>query len=223
MALLPLLLSGCLKESAETLILMGKEDYVKPIGDVIPDTLVRFLNSLELALPEGNIPPDIQGEYVFKPRVLLASNTGPVPVFSEVVRFRFGGDLDAGHGIYQDQHNRVVSFDYQEDALGLMHEDTVYLMGSGNSFTAYFTQKLDVQFSTSVRLELMRAVAIFGAVSPMGIESARMACLNTDVRVVQNTSGTSVPDEVLNALKDRIYVYQVENKGVAMRQKWYPR
>jgi len=222
--LLPLLFSGCLKESADTLILMGTEDYVQSAEEVIPDTLRRFLtHSLRLDLPMGNVPPNVQGEYVFQPRELVGSNVDVVPDFSEVVRFRFGGDLDVGHGIYQDQHNRVVSFDYQEDALGLMHKDTVYLMGSGNSFTAYFTQKMNVQYSTSVRFELTRAVAIFGAVTPMGIDSARMACLNTDVRVVQNTSGTSVPDEVLNALKDRIYVYQVENKGVAKRQNWYPR
>ena len=223
LALLPLLFSGCLKESAETLILMGTEYYVKPVEDVIPDTLITFLDTLKLTLPTGNMPPDVQGEYVFQPRELLASNIDYVPHFSEVVRFRFGGDLDTVKDIYQDQHNRVVSFDYQEDALGLMHEDTVYLMGSGNTFTAYFTQKLDIQYLASVRLELTRAVAIFGAVSQVGIDSARIAFLNTDVRVVQNNSGASIPNEALNSMKGQIFVYQVENKGVAIRQNWYPR
>ena len=112
--LLPLLFSGCLKESADTLILMGTEDYVQSAEEVIPDTLRRFLtHSLRLDLPTGNVPPNVQGEYVFQPRELVGSNVDVVPDFSEVVRFRFGGDLDVGHGIYQDQHNRVVSFDYQ--------------------------------------------------------------------------------------------------------------
>ena len=99
--LMAMLMSGCLKENpnGETIVLMGTESDVKTINEVIPDTLLRFMeDSLHMVLPDGNMPPDIQGEYLFCPRELYFQNvneTHPSGYPNDTVFLRFGGDCTA--------------------------------------------------------------------------------------------------------------------------------
>ena len=95
--LLAMLVTGCLKEeNGETIVLMGTESNVKIISEVIPDTLLVFIadtavmDTLKLDLPTGNTPPNIQGEYMFGPRILYKDN-GHHPMANDTVLFRFGG------------------------------------------------------------------------------------------------------------------------------------
>lgn len=99
--LLTMLVTGCLKEDLNqgTIVLMGTESEVQPIDSVIPDTLLNFIKDKEsmggenlvLNLSEGNMPPDIQGEFVFKPvEVYVDNGHSGIPVDS--ICFRFGGD-----------------------------------------------------------------------------------------------------------------------------------
>lgn len=77
-ALLALLLAGCLKDDFEqgTIVLLGTEWEVQPIDSVIPNILLDTINSDTIIspLPEGIKPPNIQGEYVFKPIKLYKCN-----------------------------------------------------------------------------------------------------------------------------------------------------
>lgn len=93
-------MTSCLKDDPNggTIVLLGTESDVKPIGDVIPDTLLAFItNSFAmdsvgaLSLPEGNMPPDIQGEFYFGPVELCADNGHGVPR-NDTLLFRFGGN-----------------------------------------------------------------------------------------------------------------------------------
>lgn len=99
--LLAMLVTGCLKDDLNqgTIVLMGTESEVQPIDSVIPDTLLNFIKDKEsmggenliLNLSEGNMPPDIQGEFVFKPvEVYVDNGHSGIPVDS--ICFRFGGD-----------------------------------------------------------------------------------------------------------------------------------
>lgn len=91
-------LTSCLKDdpSQGTIALMGTEADVKPIDQVIPDTLLHFIGDSNVMhnqvidLPAGVTPPDIQGEFMFAPRELFAYNHHFVP--NDTVRIRFGGD-----------------------------------------------------------------------------------------------------------------------------------
>ena len=100
--MLVMLMTSCLKDdlNQETIMLMGTEENVKPINEVIPDTLLSFIaddeamGSMEaLSLPRGNTPPDIQGEYAFGPIQLGADNGHGVPR-NDTIYIRFGGDQE---------------------------------------------------------------------------------------------------------------------------------
>ena len=101
--LMGFLLTGCLKENPEgdTIVLLGTESEVQPINSVIPEALLTFIKdkqsmggeALVLNLPEGHMPPNIQGEFVFKP-VELYANNGHSDNSNESICFRFGGNPD---------------------------------------------------------------------------------------------------------------------------------
>lgn len=96
--LLTMLVTGCLKDDPndETIVLMGTESEVQPIQKVIPDTMLVFVDSLKLNLPTGNVPPDIQGEFVFSPLDLYKYNGNPVvPSPEDTLFLRLGGELDS--------------------------------------------------------------------------------------------------------------------------------
>lgn len=109
--LLTMLVTGCLKEDLnKTIVLMGTESEVQPIDSVIPDTLLNFIQdtnvlpaSLVLNLPEGNTPPDIQGEFVFSPLNLYGYNADhPLPNPEDTLFLRLGGKpssytIEVGH------------------------------------------------------------------------------------------------------------------------------
>lgn len=99
--LMAILVTGCLKDdpNEETIVLMGAEAGVMPISEVIPDTLLNFIMDAQamspndvMDLPTGNLPPDIQGEYVFLPRVKFHDNYGNHPAANDTVYLRLGGE-----------------------------------------------------------------------------------------------------------------------------------
>lgn len=100
--LLAMLVTGCLKDdpNEKTIVLMGTESNVEIIKEVIPDTLLDFvadtavMGTMALNLPTGNTPPDIQGDYLFGPRVLYKYN-GDHPVANDSIFLRFGGEQDS--------------------------------------------------------------------------------------------------------------------------------
>ena len=112
---LVLRVTSCLKdEMNETIVLMGTESYVKPIDSIIPDTLLRYIGDSAvmgenaIVPPAGNMPPNIQGEFVFGPRELFSYNE------------TYHGNLDTLYirigGVQGAERLQEVS---QADALGL--------------------------------------------------------------------------------------------------------
>ena len=162
-------LTGCLKDDpkVDTIVMMGSESYVKSIEEVIPDTLLKYIaHSTDLTLYGGNIPPDMQGEFVFAPRELIKYNTNPLPA-NDSLFFKFAS-----------QHNRVTSCDFHETDCALIHLDTIYLMGNGSFFTAYFVVKYrNINQLPGADYDLDRAVVITGEVNGSGnISHAVYAC-----------------------------------------------
>lgn len=100
LVMMAVFMTSCLKDNPNdgTIVLLGTESDVKPIREVIPDTLLTFItNSFAmdsvgaLSLPEGDMPPDIQGEFYFGPAELCADNGHGVPR-NDTLYFRFGGN-----------------------------------------------------------------------------------------------------------------------------------
>lgn len=144
--LMAILVTGCLKDdrNEETIMLMGAESGVMPIGEVIPDTLLNFIMDAQamspndvMDLPTGNLPPDIQGEYVFLPRVKFHDNYGNHPAANDTVYLRLGGEqkyivttvndtLYAGDLLIQGTDTVVL-----DTITPIQVEDTVYYYPEG--------------------------------------------------------------------------------------------
>ncbi len=235
-AALTLLLTGCLKDdmSQGTIVLMGTESYVKSIEEVIPDTLLRFIADTTvmgdetIVLPRGNTPPDIQGEYMFFPRELYKDN-GHHPLAGDTLFFRFGGHQPIDTLLYypQGQHNRVAPGDIHEKGFLQEKIDTVYLMGEGTRFTAYFkvAYKNCYEPMSHLYYTLTRGYVITGTVAESGIANAIVACVN--ISAEPNTPSQFIPfDSFERYMVNRIYIYRVQSNGQnpfgsAVRQKWY--
>lgn len=229
------LLSGCLKDDPNegTIVLLGTESDVKPIfgsNGVIPDTLQNFILDTTamhhqiLKLPEGSMPPDIQGEFVF-PRRLKAHNGYGIDLF-DTVFIRFGGDCDS-LGVYypNGQHNMMVPCDIKGDVMEegsvfrIKSQPKAYVMGNGKDFAAYFViddYNCDVLLDGVLRPYKMKRGYIFtGKVTADGVENAILACINISVEG-DIPAGSAVPRE------DYIYIYQSSiPSGAAIRKKWY--
>lgn len=221
---LVLIVTSCLKdEMNKTIVLMGTESEVKPIDSIIPDTLLTYIaDSVKMGdsvmiPPVGNIPPDIQGEFVFGPRELFSFNDTH-HMGSDTLYIRFGGDPDTALNSYypQGQHNRMVLCDIKEPSLPLMSIDA-FVMGTDNKFTVYFDVTYDNvgNPATGGSYSLKRGYVLTGIVTNTGIERARLACVNIE---------SSLTD-----LVNKIFVYHVGTDdpanpfGTAIRKKWYPK
>ena len=221
---LVLLVTSCLKdEMNQTIVLMGTESDVKPIEAIIPDTLLTFIadptvmHDTVMIPPVGNMPPDIQGEFVFGPRELFSYNENYL-MGGDTLYIRFGGDPDTVISSYypQGQHNRMVLCDIKEPSLPLMSADA-FVMGTDSLFTVYFDVTYDNvgNPATGGTYSLRRGYVVTGIITNAGIEQARLACVNIE---------SSLTD-----LVNLIFVYRVETDdpdnpfGTATRKQWYPK
>ncbi len=267
--LMGFLLTGCLKENLEgnTIVLLGTESEVHPIDSVIPDTLLTFIKdeqsmgggTLVLNLPEGNMPPDIQGEFVFKPVELYANNGHPA-IPNDSICFRFGGNPDflidtvdvtyyPGDTMFQvtdtivvsdttvvhvpdtivyypeGQHNMFVPCDIYGDVMEKGDKynkkaTNAFVIGAGNTFTAYFTVEYDCEQATA-GFKLTRGYILTGAITGEGIKEAKLAVVNKTVDSGGSSQYASLPE------KGWIFVYRVKSNdpdsqfGTAVRQNWY--
>ena len=220
LVLLALLATACLKDnpSEGTIVLMGTESDVKPVEQVIPDTFLKFIgdstamNMLPLELPTGNIPPDVQGDFIFTPMELFAyNNHHPLP--GDTLFFRF-----------YDQHNRMVSCEIHENGFTRESVSNAFLMGKGNAFTAYFPVNYECKpmEEEDFTYKLTRGYLITGKVTSTGIDEALVICINTDVDADENSQIATIGD-ILSTEND-IYVYCVPNGhpfGSAIRYQWH--
>ena len=96
--LLAMLVTSCLKDSLDqTIVLLGTEDDVLPIERVLDSIIMKTMDSIaenndSVYFPKGELPPDIQGEFVFYPRVWFDNNMNSGEQDSLFFKFRFGGD-----------------------------------------------------------------------------------------------------------------------------------
>ena len=219
LVLLAMLATACLKDNPNngTIVLMGTESDVKPIDQVIPDTLLKFLGNSQamhmqaLTLATGNTPPDVQGEYAFAPAELFAYNdTHPAP--GDTIFFRF-----------HDQHNRLVGCDILEDDHTRKSIPVAYLMGNGDAFVAYFTVAYERKpmESEDFTYTLTRGYLITGKVSSGGIDEALIACINISVDFDASSSSSLIGD--IQETENDIFVYAILNGhpfGSAVRHHW---
>ena len=142
----------------ETIILLGQENYVISLNDLIPDTLRTTFPSHFGGIPEGYIPPNIEGEYRIGNKQLCYANLVPIHDTMDV------------HIRITKQHNRVACIDLYE--YGTVNTDTAYIMGSGPEFTLYFTEEKETEILGSL-CQYKRIVIVAGEKTDQGIKNLR--------------------------------------------------
>lgn len=163
-------LVGCQKKDSagDTIILLGKEVYVRPYREMIPDSLfTKYVAMVNIdTTQEGYIPPNIEGAYKINPYEFCYTNFWPAPHEHEVY-FRVS-----------DQHNRVAKVEMFSHIL--MVTDTAYITGDNQNFTLYFTQRIDMH-QVNIPQTIIRNVFITGEKTDAGIRSLRLGDIITGV------------------------------------------
>ena len=110
-------LSGCQKNNGDgnDIILLGKELYVVPLGNILPDSLKLVFPAYFGNIPQGYIPPNIEGEYAISKKEFCHSN------FIDL-----SDTLDI-HLRITYQHNRVACVKLHEGSI--VCTDTAFVMG----------------------------------------------------------------------------------------------
>ena len=123
------LLQACTKNDDSTVVLLGTESYVETILDVIPDSLRTTFEQQIGEIPQGYVPPKIEGRFVFGPKQRCHSNMVNWPL----------NVVEPNMSLYfSNQHNSVVELNLAEATETFT--DTVFVVGYGKKFTVYFQE-----------------------------------------------------------------------------------
>lgn len=157
-------LTGCLKEDMDTIVLPFSEI---PQGEVPQDIKGPFYGVVPIN--EGIDPPSINGKFVMSPFKLEYASDG----YQESV---YGmADLYLS---FQSQTTGGMAAYYEKQGLSETESPEVYVVGSGQDFTAYFVAyTTNYVYSDNVYHEVTAksATVISGTVTENGIENIRYA------------------------------------------------
>ena len=161
--------ASCTKNDETTIVLIGEEPYIDDILTVIPDTLKPIFDGVFGTIPQGPVPPKIEGSYVVDPKERVSTNVDywPLSVIEPNVYLKFS-----------EQHNGVVTMDLNEATEQMT--DTVFIMGHNKDFTVYFIENksYDVPFNTqSFHVRVKRGVIMKGTVASNGLSNFKIASI----------------------------------------------
>ena len=164
-----MLFASCTKNDDSTIVLIGEERYIDDILTVIPDTLKPTFDAIFGSIPEGPVPPKIEGSYVVDPKQRVSTNVDywPLSVIEPNVYLKFS-----------EQHNGVVTMDLNEATEQLT--DTVFVQGSHRDFAVYFVENkaYDVPFNgQSFHVRVKRGVIMKGTVTSNGFSNFKIASI----------------------------------------------
>ena len=185
---LTLLFFACTKNDTSTLILLGTESYVEDILNTIPDTLRETFEQQFGEIPQGHVPPKIEGDYMVAPKQRCFSNLPmwPLDVVEPNMSLHF-----------TNQHNRVVEINLAEELE--MFTDTVYITGYDNYFTVYYQEYKSLIIEGAEEAILKRGIIIKGEMCEEGIKNLYFANIIMDVQGV-------VTDELVTP--GQFYIYR---------------
>lgn len=171
-----LALSSCTKNDDSTIVPIGAEDYVKPLSSVVESifssvpeaTKTKFLQDFG-DLPDGPVPPKIEGSFKMSPKHRVATNTDlPVPAIEQpdlLLRF-------------SNQHNELIQLDLNESTENF--SDTVFVRGNDNAFAVYFIENKAYEIpmgGTVYHVKMERGVIMRGKMTDRGIADFRYATI----------------------------------------------
>ena len=169
LVLFGMVFASCTKNDENTIVLIGEERYIDDILTVIPDTLKPMFDAVFGSIPQGPVPPKIEGSFVVDPKQRVSSNVSvwPLTVIEPNLYLKFS-----------DQHNGVVAMDLNEATEQLT--DTVFVMGHNKDFTIYFVEdkSYDVPFNEqSFHVRVKRGVIMKGTMNDYGMANFSIASI----------------------------------------------
>jgi len=185
-------------DEGDTVILLGYESYVVPLMDFMPDTLRTVFPSHFGSMPEGYIPPNIEGEYRIGKKQFCHANLFPIH------------DTEDMHLRITHQHNRVAHVELDE--YGTVTTDTAYIMGNGPKFTLYFTEVKETTFF-GAQCSNTRLVVISGEKTDKGIKDLRFGNIILD-------EGES-SDPYITAFVPGMYFIYKDEDGLSEYCDWF--
>lgn len=197
-------LTSCTKNDTTTISLIGTEYYVDDILSVIPDSLeTKFLSDFG-SIPDGPVPPKIEGSYMMNPKQRVSSNVQewPLQAVEPNVYLRFS-----------KQHNGIVTMDLNEATETMT--DTVFVCGNGSAFTVYFIENkaYDVQVDNhTYHVRMKRGIVMKGAVSDRGLSNFRYA---TIIMETEDDSGG-----LIGQYENGSYFIYKDGDGTVENQEW---
>lgn len=149
LTIISLITFNCTKNDTDTIILLGKESYVKDFHDIVEDEsfIKAFTGGSTVKIHDGFIPPNIEGEYEFNTKRYASNDpTWILSVPGQTFKLKV-----------ENQHNRIATATLKE--IFETTTDPVYISGNANStdvdksFTVYFKEKTPAPADTSVLVE----------------------------------------------------------------------
>ena len=199
-----LALTSCTKNDDDTIALIGTEYYIDDILSVIPDSLqTRFFAEFG-SIPEGPIPPKIEGNYVMDPKERVSSNVPvwPLQAHEPNLYMRFS-----------NQHNGIVKMDLNETTETVT--DTVFVCGNDNAFAVYFIEnkQYEIPFNGLMyHAHVKRGIVMKGQVTSEGLKDFRYAT------IIMETEDDS--DGLIGQYDNGSYFIYKDGDGIAKREDW---
>ena len=197
-------LTSCTKNDTTTISLIGTEYSIDDILSVIPDSVeARFLADFG-SIPDGPVPPKIEGSYMMNPKQRVSSNVAewPLQAVEPNVYLRFS-----------KQHNGIVTMDLNEATETMT--DTVFVCGNGSAFTVYFIENKaydDQVDNHTYHVRMKRGIVMKGAVSDRGLSNFRYA---TIIMETEDDSGG-----LIGQYENGSYFIYKDGDGTAENQEW---
>ena len=191
-----IIMNSCVKENnGKTIALVGTEYYIDSLLSVIPDSIQEKFITVFGAIPEGPIPPKVEGSYVVESNMLVSNNQHlPTPSCYPNAYVRFS-----------EQHNGIAVMDlYDGDE---QRTDTVFVMGNATGFMVYCMEDKVVE---GMNYNMERGVMIGGKIRDEGIAEFTMAFI---VKKVDGEGQGNAPS------RGSYYIYK-DNDGLAARCEW---
>jgi len=192
--------TGCLKEDMDTIAL--------PVGkipqNVIPDDIRNRLENY-IDIYEGDNPPDITGEYIVYPNMLVydSENSWDYEYMGATQLLSFKKQTSSGEVTYME-------LDVFNNGYSLIDETEMHVVGSGNNLTAYMiTETKASDNSGNITSSSKKAVIISGTVTEAGIKNFQYAFVMLDKYDPNNT--------LMDINEYRVFK---DGDGVAERYEW---
>ncbi len=187
---------SCTKNEENTVALIGTEYYIDDIVSVIPDSLQsKFWNAFG-TIPEGPVPPKIEGSYVVEPKTRVASNVSmwPLQIPEPNMWLRFS-----------DQHNGIVKMDLFETTETIT--DTVFVCGEGQDFAVYFIENMVSELG-----KMKRGIVMKGKMTDEGLADFRYATITLST---ENSSSSPASQTSSGSF----FIYK-DGDGLAKIEEW---